>query len=186
MTEKESFHWYYDIIDIVDEDTIFERCVISDVKLKQMIDKHGVDTQDSAKGRVINLLDRMTYQQIDLVMSYRPNFIFRDYFWIERFDSIHGIRILQKILENDNNFRYAKCMIWCGQSQYANLECFVRIYYHSMTSVFRDPGMILTMCDAPRVDKHDVQKYILLSNHVKKWISLFDMMKRQLIEKGHF
>lgn len=188
MAEKQSFGWYSSIIDIVDEDTIIERCVISDDKLKQAIEKYGVDAVSSTGGMIIDYLYRMNKKQIDLVMSYKPNFIFRDLFNFDHFNNGHNynVYILQKILEDDNDFKYAKCMIWCGQTQYANLECFVKIYYHSMTSVFRDPGILLTMCDAPHVNKHDVQKYILLSNHVKKWISLFDMMKRQLTEKRQF
>lgn len=167
MTEKRPFTWYSYIIDIIGEDTQHEKYVISDDKLKQMIDKYGVDTIATDGDRIIDHLWMMNNHQIDIVMSYKPNFIFRDVFIIDRYNTFtkRFNYILQKILENDDDFKYAKCMIWCGQSQYANLECFVRIYYRYMA--------------------HD-GKYVLLSNHVKKWISLFDMMKRQLIEKEQF
>lgn len=188
MTEKRPFNWHHSIVKIIDEGALSEKYVISDVKLKQMIDEYGVDTVSFDGDRIIDHLYIMNNHQIDLVMSYKPNFIFNNTFIFDYYNTglNRDIYVLQKIIKDDNDFKYASCMVWCGQTLYANLECFVRIYYHSMTFVFKDPSILLTMCDAPYVGKHDVQKYILLSNHVKKWISLFDMMKRQLTEKGQF
>lgn len=190
MARKQYFSWYANIVDIVDEGTLYEKDVISDVKLKQMIDDCGVDTVSPDGDRITDHLGRMNNHQIDIVMSYKPNFIFRNAFNFDRFGSGFNcycyVYILQKIIENDDDFRYTKCIILCGGFQYDNLECFVRIYYRSIVSIFKDPSITLAMYDVPHVDKHDVQKYILLSNHVKKWFSLFDMMKRYLIEKGQF
>lgn len=172
MTENRPRSWYCSITKVVDGGQLSARTIISDEKLKQAIDNYGVNTQSLLDRRLIDYLCEMSFSQIDLVMSYKPDFmVLQRSYWYFDINTEKDVYVLQKMLENDIEFKYVTTEVWYGQTLYANMICFVKGVFSYMPLYMINDGVYSNI---------SVKAYILLTNHVKKWISLFDVMKDEL------
>jgi len=172
MTENRPRSWYYSITEIVDMGDLTERTIVSDEKLKQSIEKYGVDAVSSTDDRLIHYIGpMMSFSQIDLVMSYKPNFIINGVFYNVFNNTGKHIYILQKTLENDIDFKICTAKVYHGHTMFCNIMVFIERFYSHIPDL---------MMDVRLKSDHAVREYMLLTNHVKKWISLFDVMKDEL------
>lgn len=144
-------------------------------KLIKAIDKYGVDTIDRNKNRlIIDHIERLTIDQIDILLAYKPKLSFVNYFNEERVywygDYNHQKSyILKKVLESDTEYIYNTHPFYFIDHRYNNLLEYI-------TSIL-DNEML-------NPDNKSIihEQHLLLSNHMNKGRTLFDLMK-PLLEK---
>lgn len=175
MVEKRPINWYDGITEYVhmfNEGTIGMYIVSTD-KLRHMLEEYDVDAMSMQGDKIIIYIHLMSFDQIDLLMSYKPSFFINGMFHKVIASSSKDIYVLQKILENDVEFKCVTSKVICGRITFDNLLCFLDTYYSHIPNL---------MMDVRLQSDPVVREYILLTNHTKKWISLFDMMKPILEE----
>jgi len=145
--------------------------IVSTRKLKQAIEKYGVDSRDYTGSRLlINAINHMTPKQIDVLLSYKPSFTFQIYhpeprvFWHGYYDS-RTVMILDKFLTHDVDYIYNTCPIYYDMKRYHNL-------LELVNWLLDDDKLLIT--DYHQRILHE-QRY-LLENHMRKGISLFELM----------
>lgn len=145
---------------------------ISTCRLKQAIEKYGVDTLDDVRTRlIVNVMSHLTPKQIDVLLSYKPSFTFRVYwpeprvFWHGYYDS-QSVMILDKVLKHDVDYIYNTYPIYYDMQRYNNLLELVIWHLNS--------GKVLLTDYHQRILS---QQRDLLENHMKKGITLFEMIK---------
>jgi len=140
------------------------RSELSIDKLRHVIDKYGVDTVSLRGGYLVDYLNSMTPEQIDVVLEFKPNFFLSGYAYCPPLYLESSVYLMQKILEHDVDYKY-------------NTHCYERNF-----EIYKN----LYECLKERDDKLYPERQImtLVSNHMNKWISLFDMMKPHLEESN--
>jgi len=173
MDAEKLITWYSAITEGVNLGQLNQKMIVSDEKLKHAVETYGIHKASKAGDVVTDYLCLMSFSQIEFVMSYKPRFFVNGMFHKVFASTGKDIYILQKILENDVEFKCVTSKVFFGHSISDNLMCFVDTYYSHMPNL---------MMDVRLQSDPAVREYILLTNHIKKWISLFDMMKPILEE----
>lgn len=139
---------------------------ISHQKLRQTIEKYGVNARSSTNTSIFEIMWMMQKEDIDVVMEYKPNVINNGYVYMP--DELEGHRdhILKKILENDIDYKYNRYPFLSeDEDEYINALEYAReqeIEYPHQIKI----GEIVT----------------LLHNHMKRGTTLFDLMLPYLEE----
>lgn len=139
---------------------------VSHQKLRQTIEKYGVDARSSTNTSIFEIMWVMHEEDIDVVMEYKPNVINNGYTYIP--NELEGYRayILKKILENDIDYKYNRYPFLSEDEQeYVNALEYAReqeIEYPYQIKI----GEIVT----------------LLHNHMKRGTTLFELIKPCLEE----
>lgn len=172
MTERLKTSWFEAISEDINIGGVdFKRVVIDD-KLRDAIEKYGINANDAYGMRILYDLMNMSFSQIDIVMTYNPDFVIDGrIFDIGHLSGKH-IYILQKLLENDVEYRYNTTMFVPGPGSYKNIFEYIKTNNY-VTSKLDKPEYASDL---------GVREYILLYNHMKKSTTLFDLMKPLLEE----
>lgn len=170
-----SFEWFQEIYKRLDDG----RYSISSSKLKRAIEQYDVDTKDSKSLRLfIDYANHMTMKQIDMLLSYKPSITFVVY-WPEPRIYWHGyydkktVMILDRLLRHDVDHVYNTYPIYYDLKRYNNL-------LELINWLLNEDEILLT-------DYHQrilYEQRDLLDNHMKKSITLFELMKPHLEESN--
>ena len=179
MLVKHDFFWYRKIRNPLSYNHNDKDYVCTE-RLIRMIEKYGINAESPQTQlihctRIIHFLDMMTHEQINIVMSYKPDFVIRGYvYWIGPRDD-KCIYILKKVLENDTDYKYITAPFKFGQFMYKNIYTFLKESNSLIDHFSKDPKW---------KENPKIQEYILISNHMKKAMSLFDLMMPHLEESN--
>lgn len=137
-------------------------------RMKQAIETFGINTLDEHGCGVIHHLQHMTDNQIDLVMQYKPSFLDRGIcpYWPGHSNK-RRVELLKKILEHDTEHVYNTHWFRFGDCVYKNLFTFINSFFNEQ--------YVREYYDRNTLNVRFVE-YTLLSNHMNKWVSLFDLM----------
>lgn len=131
------------------------------------IEKYGVNTLSVHGYSIFRSFGDMTDKQIDIVMGYKPNLIGADgnlYWPGHNFEG--DVNALKKILEYDTEYVYNTHPYRFGNVVYKNLLEFSKGFDEDDGWYYRyGQGF-----NGIKVER------MLLSNHMNKWISLFNLM----------
>lgn len=135
---------------------------IDDEVLRNAIKENGIDTISILNGTVIEYTCDMTMDQVDIVLSFKPNLIAKKTIYCPLLCNDHNIDTLQKLLEYDVEGLYNT---------------------HQYVYACREVGTLYDLFVLEKETfKTPERAKTLISNHRNKWISLFDLMKPCLEE----
>lgn len=149
-------------------------------KLIKFIDEYGVDFVDKNNKCLLSYLHHMNKQQIDVVMSNKPDL--RNLDFIKEMGFLMSkksllLYIIEKMVESDDNFvlvnlRFKALHPWfrsiVGLSVFTCLEFFVGMCREKH-------GMVLD----PKFKERFQKAIVMLENHEKKYYKLFDLLLKQ-------
>lgn len=151
------FNWFSKITIVDDDDEVR----IDTKRLIAAIEKYGVNKTGKFGERLIHYLSEMEEEHIDIVLSYKPDFIYDGVLHVTGFYTNNHCYILQKILENDVEYRFISYSFqWWSGDIYKNIYAYA--------------------CDPNRSAFIKERACVLVSNHRNKGITLFELMLEQL------
>lgn len=135
-------------------------------ELKAFIDKYGVDYRDKLGECLLNFCCHLPETHIDLIMSYKPNFVnSRGRVMISfSYQMKRAPYALQKLLEIDYDFVY---VTKATTSEYKPYLQFLRMIYEFYISH--------KMEDTETYSRIELMM-LLLENHEKRYYKLFDLL----------
>lgn len=152
-------------------------------KLIHFIDTYGVDYIDEHGRNLVYYIDRMTIEQIDIVMDKKPNM---DLFDKEVFMKLtllikdKNMHILERLIDNDDKFKLVNIQLASPHPLYDMF--FPKSRKGRMIEIMKH------MCD--KIGGSDIfiekvilkinKAIILLENHEKRYYTFFDLMKQHL------
>jgi len=162
-------NWMDAIMDVRQEKQeghIIRTISVSHQKLRQTIEKYGVDAKSKSNTSIFEIMWMMHESDIDVVMEYKPNVINNGYVYIPH--ELEGYRdyILKKILENDVDYKYNRYPFLSEDG-----DEYVNALEYAREQEIEYPYQI------------KIEKIVtLLHNHMKRGTTLFEMMRPCLEE----
>lgn len=141
-------------------------------RLKAFIKKYGVDFVCDQKYLLLYLV-YMTCEQIDIIFDHKPDFsrIIKNTLNCSYILGENGPYVLQRFLEQDREFLFIEKIICIFNRRSL-------VYLNMRLSDL----ILLNMKDFGFKEHRAFMIRLLVSNHEKKYYSLFDLLKRKLLE----
>lgn len=141
-------------------------------KLKEFIEKYGVNYMDILSEQLIDLIYLMNKEQLDLFMSYKPNV----YYILDGKKYLTPIipgknceYMLHKLIENDDKFKLLRAKLW-----------YPLRYKEPVTYLEH-----LKCGDKPEKGSRRAGMIMLLENYEKRYYRLFDLLLKQCFNGGN-
>lgn len=154
---------------INDGEPIYFEFSINTQKMIKFIEKYGVDYIINNCCLLNNTYD-MTFDQIDILFSYKPNFLLNyvdgEYYLYDGIFNLlsKSLYILQKMIEYDDHFILITARMRIGKYRY-------KTYLEHLYSIKRDSPFV----DGKKFRIRN-RMIILLENHQKKYYTLFQIL----------
>jgi len=133
---------------------------IDDDVLKNAIEETGINTISMLNGIVLEYMTDMTMDQVDIVLSFKPDLTVKGYIYCPVLCNEHNINILEKLLEYDVEGLY---------NTYQRVTGYANAIHGTLYDNF-------VLEEEHQTFKRSRRAKMLISNHRNKWISLFDLM----------
>jgi len=153
------------------------RKFIKTKSLISFIEKYGVDFIDEDNRHLLMYICNMTYDQIDILLRYNPNPVFKDKNGEERLvffnTGLKSLYVLKFLLEKDLNNAFTRLktefFVWDEKTRSSN------IYW--LTYIENIELRIKMMLDMGfNSSKEETYMIIMIKNHDKKITCLFELM----------
>lgn len=146
--------------------------IMNTERLISSIEQFGVDFIDVNGHHFLDYVYYMTQEQIDVVFRYGPNPLYKikqeDVLYSKLLSgNVHGVYILQKFLEQDDDFLFLKHRVILLNKRTFMYE-----------RVFLADVKYRTDLDIHRIDFKWV--VLMIENHQKKYFRLFDLLKHHI------
>lgn len=158
---------------IHDGEPFYPKFSINTKKMIKFIEKYGVDCIIDGDCLICHATYNMTFNQIDILFSYKPNFLFEyddgEYYLFEGICNLmsKSLYILRKMIEYDVHF----ILVTAKMCTFIKFGKYVyRTYLEYLYSIKRDTHFV----DNKRFRVRN-RMIILLENHQKKYYTLFQI-----------
>lgn len=155
--------------------TSFDRYDFKNITNEEFIDiieRCGIDAVSIRGSTIMDYIYWMTFDQISIVTRYKPNLYRGEYLFCPTiFDGERGdisMHILENILENDDNYEYNTVPIYWYSQRLEENDTLYNLF------IVKD---VKTSLKGYTIHP---KAYMLISNHMNKGITLFDLMLKNI------
>lgn len=159
----------------------------SNQTLVEMIEKHGIDSEDKFYKILVYYLSYLPFEQIDIVFRYKPEpkltKVRRWFYWpiIEWTADDKDIYIIRKLLDNDDQGLYVRSKVnLCADYKNITHKMTILEMFELAIKLKNNTRVFGYYIEWPRLMSH----YYMINSHKNKHFTLFEHLKYLLYEKS--